>query len=288
MKNEATLNEDKQVVIGDKKELAKPKISLRDHAGSGMEKITAKDMKLPILKILHSSSPVLEEDNPLYNEKAKIGDIYNPVTNSLYGKSITVVPCFYINTYNEWEDRGKGIGRPTIHLKYDMKKNTTRDEDKKDRTKQGTYVEDTGNHFCYIVDPKTFEPIESVLITMKSSQKKKSAAWNTTTTTKTRVDEMGSYIPPLWSNVYKLSTVKEENTKEGYKWHGWAIQFVKWLDEGKDDAILQVYKSFFETVSKSDIFGKVDFESGIEETETKPQEKPKPVQVENQSGDTPF
>ena len=123
---------------------------------------------------------------------------------------------------------------------------------------------------------------------MKSSQKKKSAAWNTTTTTKTRVDEMGSYIPPLWSNVYKLSTVKEENTKEGYKWHGWAIQFVKWLDEGKDDAILQVYKSFFETVSNSDIFGKVDFESGIEETETKPQEKPKPVQVENQSGDTPF
>ena len=50
----------------------------------------------------------------------------------------------------------------------------------------------------------------------------------------------------------------------------------------------KVYKSFFETVSNSDIFGKVDFESGIEETETKPQAKPKPVQVENQSGDTPF
>ena len=266
----------------------KTKISLREHAGQGMEKISAKDMKLPILKLLHSSSPVLDDGNPMYNERAKIGDIYNEVTNTLYGKSITVVPCFYINTYNEWEDRGKGVGRPTIHLKYDMKKNTTRDDEGKDRTSSGTYVEDTGNHFCYIVDPKTFEPIESVLITMKSSQKKKSTAWNTTTTTKSRVDDLGSYVPPLWSSVYKLSTVKEENVQKGHKWHGWAIEFVKWLDEGKDDAIMQVYKSFFETVSNSDIFGKVDFESGIEETETKPQAKPKPVQVENQSGDTPF
>ena len=264
----------------------KTKISLREHAGQGMEKISAKDMKLPILKLLHSSSPVLDDGNPMYNERAKIGDIYNEVTNTLYGKSITVVPCFYINTYNEWEDRGKGVGRPTIHLKYDMKKNTTRDDEGKDRTSSVTYVEDTGNHFCYIVDPKTFEPIESVLITMKSSQKKKSTAWNTTTTTKSRTDDLGSYVPPLWSSVYKLSTVKEENVQKGHKWHGWAIEFVKWLDEGKDDTIMQVYKSFFETVSKNDIFGKVDYESEIEDTEKKPE--PKQEQVTSQSEDDPF
>ena len=31
-----------------------------------------------------------------------------------------VVPCYYINTYNEWADRGEGTGRPTVHLKFDM------------------------------------------------------------------------------------------------------------------------------------------------------------------------
>ena len=75
MKNEATLNENNQVVIGDKKLPTKTKISLRQSAGQGMEKITAKDQKLPILKLLHSSSPVLEEGNPKYNADAKIGDI---------------------------------------------------------------------------------------------------------------------------------------------------------------------------------------------------------------------
>ena len=263
----------------------KTKISLRASSGQGMEKITAKDQKLPILKLLHSSSPVLEEGNPKYNEKAKIGDIYNEVTNTLYGKSIMVVPCYYINTYNEWADRGEGTGRPIVHTKFDMSK-TTRDDQNKDRLENGHYVEDTGNHFCYIVDPKTCEPKESVLITMKSSQKKKSASWNTLTTTKTRTDDQGSFVPPLWSSVYKLSTVKEENVQKGHKWHGWSIEFHKWLEEGKDDEIMRTTSAFYEAVSKNDIFGKVDYESEMDDVEKKPE--PKQAQVTTQTEDDPF
>ena len=263
----------------------KTKISLRQSAGQGMEKITAKDQKLPILKLLHSSSPVLEEGNPKYNEKARIGDIYNEVTNTLYGKSIIVVPCFYINTYNEWADRGEGTGRPIVHTKFDMSK-TTRDDQNKDRLENGHYVEDTGNHFCYILDPKTYEPKESVLITMKSSQKKKSASWNTLTTTKTRTDDQGSFVPPLWSSVYKLSTVKEENVQKGHKWHGWSVEFHKWLEEGKDDEIMRTTSAFYEAVSKNDIFGEVDFESGLDDAEEKTE--PKQAQVTSQSEDDPF
>ena len=263
----------------------KTKISLRQSAGQGMEKITAKDQKLPILKLLHSSSPVLEEGNPKYNENARIGDIYNEVTNTLYGKSIIVVPCFYINTYNEWADRGEGTGRPIVHTKFDMSK-TTRDDQNKDRLENGHYVEDTGNHFCYILDPKTYEPKESVLITMKSSQKKKSASWKTLTTTKTRTDDQGSFVPPLWSSVYKLSTVKEENVQKGHKWHGWSVEFHKWLEEGKDDEIMRTTSAFYEAVSKNDIFGEVDFESGLDDAEEKTE--PKQAQVTSQSEDDPF
>ena len=263
----------------------KTKISLRQSAGQGMEKITAKDQKLPILKLLHSSSPVLEEGNPKYNENARIGDIYNEVTNTLYGKSIIVVPCFYINTYNEWADRGEGTGRPIVHTKFDMSK-TTRDDQNKDRLENGHYVEDTGNHFCYILDPKTYEPKESVLITMKSSQKKKSASWNTLTTTKTRTDDQGSFVPPLWSSVYKLSTVKEENVQKGHKWHGWSVEFHKWLEEGKDDEIMRTTSAFYEAVSKNDIFGEVDFEAGLDDAEEKTE--PKQAQVTSQSEDDPF
>ena len=196
-----------------------------------------------------------------------------------------VVACYYINTYNEWADRGEGTGRPIVHTKFDMSK-TTRDDQNKDRLENGHYVEDTGNHFCYIVDPKTCEPKESVLITMKSSQKKKSASWNTLTTTKTRTDDQGSFVPPLWSSVYKLSTVKEENVQKGHKWHGWSIEFHKWLEEGKDDEIMRTTSAFYEAVSKNDIFGKVDYESEMDDVEKKPE--PKQAQVTTQTEDDPF
>ena len=265
------------------------KISLRDYAGQGTENIEAKDQKLPIMRILQSTNPQVQQGNSAYDEDARIGDIYVAATRKNYGKKITVVPCQYINTFNEWKGSRDGVSRPTVHMnKSILDKASKRDGDNREWLPNGNYVEDTGNHFCYIVDAKTFEPKESVLITMNSSQNKKSASWNTLTTTKTRTDSQGSFVPPLWSSVYKLSTVKEENVQKGHKWHGWSVEFYKWLEEGKDDDIMRTTSAFYEAVSKNDIFGKVDFESGIEETETKPQAKPKPVQVENQSGNTPF
>ena len=267
----------------------KAKISLREHAGEGTENITAKDQKLPILKLLHSSSPVLEEGNPMFNEKARAGDIYNEVSQTLYGKSILAVPCHYINTYNEWAPKGQGVGRPTIHLKESIMDQCQRNEqDKKDYLPNGNYVEDTGNHFCYIVDEQTYEPLESVLITMKMSQKSKSKGWNSTLNNKTKTDDLGTFIPPSWSSVYKLSSIKEENTKEGYKWHGWSITFDKWLDEVKESSTLEKTRSFYETVSQNDIFGKVDFKDEAEGQSSDDSKQKKPAQVTANTQDDPF
>ena len=285
----ASLNEHKQVVISKDKLPTKPKISLREHAGEGTENITAKDQKLPILKLLHSSSPVLEEGNPMFNEKARAGDIYNEVSQTLYGKSILAVPCHYINTYNEWAPKGQGVGRPTIHLKESIMDQCKKsDQDNKDYLPSGNYVEDTGNHFCYIVDEKTYEPLESVLITMKMSQKSKSKGWNSTLNNKTKTDDLGTFIPPSWSSVYKLSSIKEENTKEGYKWHGWSITFDKWLDEVKESNTLEKTRSFYETVSQNDIFGKVDFEAEDEGQSSDDSKQKKPAQVTANTQDDPF
>ena len=154
--------------------------SFRAHAGEGTENISAKDQKLPILKILHASSPVLDESEAKYNEKAKQGDIYNEITGSLYKSKdgVIVVPCGYVNTYNEWADRGDSPGRPiAVHSDPNIMTKTTRDTENKDRLDNGHYVEDTGNHFVYILN-KDYEPIETALITMKSTQKKKSKLWN--------------------------------------------------------------------------------------------------------------
>src|SRR6056300_1512563 len=88
--------------------------NLEDFAGQGAENITARDAKLPILKILYSNSPMLDESDGKFIETARQGDIYNETTGSLYkGKDgIIVVPCLYINTFNEWKDRGDSPGSP--------------------------------------------------------------------------------------------------------------------------------------------------------------------------------
>jgi hypothetical protein len=84
----------KEVAV--KKEAPLPaQFNLEELAGQGSEFVTARDVRLPILKILYANSPVLDESDGKYIEGAKQGDIYNEVTGNLYkGKDgIIVAPC---------------------------------------------------------------------------------------------------------------------------------------------------------------------------------------------------
>jgi len=252
--------------VAAKKEAPLPStIDLEASAGQGSEYVTARDTKLPILKILYASSEVLDEGSGRYNPNAKQGDIYNETTGNLYkGKEgIIVVPCLYINTFNEWKDRGESKGRPVgIHLDPGIMRQTKRGEDNKDRLENGNYIEDTGNHFVYILD-KDYNPIETALIAMKSTQKKKSKTWNSMMQSRRLQGSKGFFCPPSWATAYKLITTKESNS--GNNWFGWVIEFNKYLNDPQYAKLLEMTKAFYESAVKSDIFGKVDF--GKEETQ---------------------
>jgi len=240
-------------------------IDLEASAGQGSEYVTARDTKLPILKILYASSEVLDEGSGKYIPTAKQGDIYNDTTGNLYkGKDgIIVVPCLYINTFNEWKDRGDSKGRPVgIHLDPAVLRETKRGEDNKDRLPNGNYIEDTGNHFVYILD-KDYNPVETALIAMKSTQKKKSKTWNSMMQSRRLQGSKGFFCPPSWATAYKLVTTKESNS--GNNWFGWVVEFNKYLNDPQYSKLLEMTKAFYESAVKSDIFGKVDF--GKEETQ---------------------
>tara|TARA_R100001015_G_C4635356_1_gene204888 strand:- start:5924 stop:6766 length:843 start_codon:yes stop_codon:yes gene_type:complete len=240
------------------------------YAGQGTENITARDMKLPILKLLSSNSPVLNPQDAKYNEDAKVGDIYNEVTSSIYrGKDgMLVVPCLYVNTFNEWADRGDSPGRPiNIHIDPQILSQTSRGDDGRDRLPNGNYVEDTGNHFVYILN-EDYVPIESALITMKSTQKKKSKLWNAQMASKRVQGSKGFFNPPSWATIYRLTTVQESNNKGN--WPGWSIEFDRHLEPVKsaDDAeICRMTKDFYLSAKEFDIFNKVDFDK-VEEVIT--------------------
>ena len=66
-----------------KKEASLPtNFNLEEMAGQGQEFVTARDTKLPILKILYANSPVLDESDGKYIESAKQGDIYNETSGN--------------------------------------------------------------------------------------------------------------------------------------------------------------------------------------------------------------
>jgi hypothetical protein len=242
--------------------------NLEEAAGEGQEYISARDVKLPILKILYANSPVLDESDGKYIASAKQGDIYNEVTGSLWkGKEgIVVVPCLYINTFNEWKDKGDSPGRPIkIHTDPSIMSQTKRSEDNKDRLPNGNYVEDTGNHFVFILD-KNYLPQEQSLVAMKSTQKKKSKTWNSMMQTRRMSGKKGYFRPPTWATTYRLTTTKESNSQNS--WYGWVVEFDKVLEPAQFPKTLEITRSFYQSSMKSDIFGKVDFGPAQEATST--------------------
>ena len=247
--------------------------NLEEAAGEGQEFISARDLKLPILKILYANSPVLDDSDGKYIANAKQGDIYNEVTGNLWkGKDgIIVVPCLYINTFNEWKDKGDSPGRPIkIHTDPSIMSETKRGDDNKDRLPNGNYVEDTGNHFVFILD-KSYLPQEQSLIAMKSTQKKKSKTWNSMMQTRRMPGKEGYFRPPTWATTYHLTTTKESNSQNS--WYGWVVEFDKALEVAKYPKTLEITRGFYQSSMKSDIFGKVDFGASqdlIQDTKKQP------------------
>jgi|TARA_R100000081_G_C4804149_1_gene166249 hypothetical protein len=266
---------------------------LEAFAGQGTENIGTRDVKLPIIKLLTKISPALDEDNAKYVAGAKPGDMLNEVTGSIYkGKEgMLVVPCHYINTFNEWADRGSqdSTGAPVaIHRDPTVMKDTNRADDGKDRLSNGHYIEDTANHFVYILN-EDYKPIETALITMKSTQKKKSRLWNTMMMSKKMEGSKGFFTPPTWATVYRLTSIQEENSKG--KWYGWAINFERFLDQPTDSDTLKVTQGFSESSKKMDIANKVDYsEDGIKDAVVVETKKSEAVSKDSdfENGTVPF
>ena len=250
---------EKEKAIVPKKENLPSTIDLESMEGQGNEYVTARDTKLPIIKLLYASSPVLNDRDPRFDESANLGDIWSETSGRVWkGRTgFLVAPCLFINTFNECKDKGESTGRPVkIHTDPAIMSETKRDAEGKDRLPNGNYVEDTGNHFVYILD-ENYNVVEQALITMKSTQKKKSKMWNSMIGSRRAKGKKGFYNPPSFSQVYKLATTKESS--KDYVWTGWVVEFVDLMTPDKHLKTLEATQSFYKSAMTSDIFGKVDY-----------------------------
>ena len=228
-------------------------------AGAGMS-MDQDDLALPFLKVLSALDPLIQEGDI----DAKPGDLYKTVTGTVYGgkKGVKVIPAHYERRFLHWAPRGSGTGAPlNIFGPGDQRPETKRDDnDNKDYVVggDGSYIDETHQHYVVILEDDG--SANTALISMKSTQLKKSRKWNSMIASRTMTNAKGeSFQPPRFSHVYKLSTSSEKNDKGS--WHGWNIE----LDGVVEDAnVYRSAKAFYESIASGDVTVKHEQETTTE------------------------
>mgnify|MGYP003637440426 CR=1 FL=1 len=218
-------------------------------AGKGLSAITQEDLALPFLKILSGL-----DDMP---EGAKKGDIINTVTGQIYpgAEGVRVILAMFNKRFIHWEARGTGSGAPkAIYAPGEMgiPKTERSSEDNKDYVTggNGDYLDTTAQHYVVVLNEDGYD---TALISMKSTQLKKSKKWLSMVMSRNMKDDKGvPFTPPSYAYVYSLKTVSEENSKG--KWHGWDITL-----EQENSGVLQdaeAYhkaRAFADSIQKGEI-----------------------------------
>lgn len=189
-------------------------------AGGGFQNVRPKDVAIPFFAILQKGSPQVDEISEKHIEGAKAGMVMNTVTGEIYDgqEGFPFIPCGFNPELIEWKDRDSGGGFVARHNENaPILRQCTPDDRGRLITPHGNVIIDTKYHFG--VHPKSDGSLEWGIISMTSTQLKKSRNWLTMMKKLTMPDGR-EY--PMFSHIYNLTTVGE--TKDKYSWYGWKIE----------------------------------------------------------------
>ena len=234
----------------------------------GFSEVTTEDLAIPFIRILQALSPQVQTREPQYLEGASAGMIFNTVLKQAYDgeKGIDVIPCHYNRRFVEWQPREQGGGYINSYLPDDPIVNTTQPDDNgNDVLTNGNYLSNTSQFFVVFLHEKM--GAQKGLITMTSSQLKKSKQWLSQAQSLTGKDANGdAFILPFFSTIYKLTTVPEKSDKGS--WFGWEINRVRTLDleDKQDDALFDMAENFCESIQAGEVQVKADTTAQYETT----------------------
>lgn len=190
-------------------------------AGAGFEEATAASYAIPFLYVLQSGSPQCKKSDGAYIKGAEEGMLFNSVTKEIFSgeDGIVVIPCHYSHRFNEWKPRESGGGFVAEYLPGEQPI-SRKDEKNRDVLDNGNNLVDTRNHYVLIVKADgSFEP---ALMTMSSTQLKKSRQWMSVMQgiKMRRGDQIAT--APMMSRQYRITTVPENNDQGS--WFGLKIE----------------------------------------------------------------
>lgn len=185
---------------------------------SGFETMTSDDWAIPYLSILQSGSPQVKKGDGKV-EGAEEGDFYNTVSQEVFKNSIRLVPCYYEKAWVEWTPRESGGGFVKSHSDESILTKCVKDDKNRDMLPNGNRIVTTVYHYCLLV--RSSGDFERVVVTMTSTQLKKSRKWNTQMLNRTIEINGKKIVPPTFSHAYLAETVAESNDQGS--WSGWKI-----------------------------------------------------------------
>lgn len=189
-------------------------------AESGFEDTDRDDYAIPFLKLLQKGSPEVDEDSGSAIDGAKAGMFYDSATGDLLDE-VDVVPCHYKRAMVEWKDRDEGGGWVGQH-EPGAEEGLERDKSGRFVLDNGNYLADTRYFFCLrIAENGSLLP---VVMSFTSTQIKKAKGWMTRMQSLKAVGARGQYTLPMFSHVYRLSSVAESNDQG--TWRGYRIDLV--------------------------------------------------------------
>ena len=210
----------------------------------------SRDIAIPYINILQSNSPQLNPSKAEHVEGAQVGQFYNTVTQEV-SASLNVIPVLYQLRYVEWKPRESGGGFvESHHADSGILGKTKRDQITfKDVLPSGNYIATTAYH--YVLVQETDGSWSQAVISMTSTQLKKSRRWNSLMLTQKVEGPSGSFTPPTYAMIYKLTTVSESNDRGS--WFGYQVEKTGQVE---DAGIYNEAKSFSTAASRGDVEAK--------------------------------
>lgn len=213
-------------------------------AGLGMEGADKSSFAIPFLSILQGLSPQLETV-----DGAKPGLFINSITNEVF-KEVLVIPCAFQRRFLRWAPRSEGGGYKGEYNPVDIETGkiagvSTNAEGR--LMLENDELKDTRNHFVLMQTESG--AWTGALLSLSSTQIKKSKRWMSLILGIEMRNAQGKpFNPPSFSHVYKLSAVKEENSKGSW----WGLQVEK-VEPVGDSELYAKAKAFHNSVSAGEV-----------------------------------
>jgi hypothetical protein len=192
----------------------------------GIEEMSSKDIRFPILRLLQDMSPQVKKKNEKYIEGAEAGMLLDPDSNTLYSGSegILVIPCACVKSYMQWISRDAGGGLHGVFSEKEGEQKQKTSESLKSRKNAGeqlsaseleNIIPDTHelllhyNYYVFLIN-KVDNIVTPAIISLSKTGTKAAKTWNK------EIMFAKQQKRSMQSIVYKVTSASTSNSKGDY------------------------------------------------------------------------